>query len=63
MYASTIWNPYFCYHSDSIESVQKQFLLFCLRCLGWDYASGFPPYEARLGLIKRQRLWKVEGLF
>lgn len=51
-YASIIWNPYYRCHSDSIESVQKQFLLFCLRGLGWDYANGFPSYEARLGLIK-----------
>ena len=45
-YASIIWNPYYRCHSDSIESVQKQFLLFCLRGLGCDYANGFPSYEA-----------------
>ena len=61
-YASTIWNSYCRCHSGSIESVQKQFLLFCLRGLEWDYANGFPSYEARLGLIKLQTL-KVEGLF
>ena len=41
------------------ESVQKQFLLFCLRGLGRDYANGFPSYEARLGC----KLWNIEGLF
>ena len=43
-YASIIWNPYYRCHSDSIESVQEEFLLFCLCGLRWDYANGFPPY-------------------
>ena len=34
----------------------KQFLLFCLRGLGWDYVNGFRSYEARLGLIELQTL-------
>ena len=55
-YASIIWNPYYRCHSDSIESVQKQFLLFCLRGLGWEYANGFPSYWAILGSIKLQTL-------
>ena len=55
-YASIIRNPYYLCHIDSIESAQKQFLLFCLYGLGWDYANGFPSYEARLGSIKLQTL-------
>ena len=35
-------------HSDSMKSVQRQYLLFCLRGFGRDYANGFPSYEARL---------------
>ena len=63
-YVSIIWNPYYRRHIDSIESVQKQFLLFYLSGLGWDYANGFPSYKARLGLIDLNfKLWKVEGLF
>ena len=56
VYASIILIPYYCCHSDSIEFWQKQFLLFCLRGLGWEYANGFPSYEARLGLKKLQPL-------
>ena len=52
--ASIIWNSYYRCHSDSIEFVQKQFLLFCLRGLGWDCANGFPSYDVRLGFIKLQ---------
>ena len=62
-YASFIWNPYFRCHSDSIESVQKQFLLFFLRGLGWNYANKFPSYEARLGSIKLETLESRRGCF
>ena len=43
-YTTIILNPYYLCHSDSKESVQKQFLLFCLRGWGWDYANEFPSY-------------------
>ena len=50
-YASIIWNP--CYNCDisKIESVQKQFLLFSLRNLGWPSDGMLPPYKSRLKLI------------
>lgn len=53
-YGSIIWNPTYTIHSNLIESVQKQFLLFCLKDRGWDYAQSqsLPPYEYRLRLIK-----------
>ena len=40
-YGSVIWDPQYAIHSNKIESVQKQFLLFCLRNLGngWDLNS------------------------
>jgi len=50
-YASPVWNPSYSVHSDSIESVQKQFLLFALRALPWDPAMNLPSYESRLKLI------------
>ena len=55
-YASIIWNPYYRCHYVSLESVQKKFLLFCLRGLGWEYVNWFSSYEARLGVIKLQTL-------
>lgn len=50
-YASIIWNPYYRVHNDAIESVQKRFLLFCLRGLGWNYEN-LPSYIDRLKLIR-----------
>ena len=50
-YASIIWCPSFSCDIIRIESVQKQFLLFCLRNLGWDSPYSLPPYESRLKLI------------
>lgn len=50
-YGSIIWDPCYRIHINLIESVQKQFLLFCLRGLGWN-THVLPSYESRLGLIK-----------
>lgn len=51
-FGSVIWDPFYNVHSNSIESVQKQFLIFCLRGLGWDPTLQLPPYRDRLSLIK-----------
>ena len=57
-YGSIIWDPQHAVHSKNlthkIKSVQKQFLLFCLRYLGngWDTNIRLPSYEKRLALIK-----------
>lgn len=50
-YGSIIWDPCYSIHISSIESVQKQFLIFCLRGLGWN-SYVLPSYVNRLGLIK-----------
>lgn len=51
-YGSVVWDPSVKIRTQSIESVQKQFLLFCLRGLGWVYNNEFPSYNNRLALIK-----------
>ena len=51
-YASIVWNPSYLCDINRIESVQKQFLLFCLRHLGWGSDVRLPPYESRLKLIR-----------
>lgn len=51
-YGSVVWDPQYSVHIKSIESVQKQFLLFCLRGLGWASNDRLPSYKARLALIK-----------
>lgn len=50
-YGSVIWNPGFMCDISRIESVQKQFLLFCLRSLDWGSTYQLPPYVNRLKLI------------
>ena len=50
-YGSCVWSPTYSVYVDSIESVQKQFLLFALRRLNWNCGFRLPPYEARLRLI------------
>jgi hypothetical protein len=56
-FASAIWSPYRAVDSCRIESVQKQFLLFALKSLGF---TGFhlPSYESRLLLIGMSSLEK-----
>lgn len=51
-YGSAVWDPQYHVHSNKVESVQKKFLLFCLRGLGWDPNIRLPSYEHRLALIK-----------
>jgi hypothetical protein len=56
-YANIIWYPSTATDINRIESVQKQFLLFALRDLGWDQNwNNFPSYENRLMLLKLQSL-------
>ena len=50
-YGSIIWDPIYQTYSNAIESVQKQFLLFCLRGLHFNPLN-LPSYSARLALIK-----------
>lgn len=57
-YASVVWSPNYGCYIDIIESVQKQFLLFALRGLGWKTTEKLPPYEHRLKLINLPTLRK-----
>ena len=56
-YGSVIWDHQYAVHCDKIESVQKQFLLFCLRKLG----NGWDP-NIRLPTLKRLALFKLPSL-
>lgn len=51
-YGSVVWDPHYDLYVNMLESVQKQFLLFCLRNLRWDPNINLPPYICRLALIK-----------
>ena len=55
-YCSVAWNPFYSVHVNCIESVQKQFLLFALRGLGWHDQFILPPYQDRLQLLDMESL-------
>lgn len=50
-YGNLIWMPAFDIDINRIESIQKQFLLFCLRGLGWREGFHLPSYRHRLNLL------------
>lgn len=54
-YCSTVWSPFSISHEERIESVQKQFLLYALRRLGWTLFP-LPSYKDRCMLINIQTL-------
>lgn len=54
-YCSIVWSPYMITHEERIESIQKQFLLYALRNLGWT-TFPLPSYKARCLLIDIQTL-------
>lgn len=68
-YGSIIWDPASNVHSNRIESVQKQFLLFCLGNSTWNPAVALPSYTTRLDRIKlptlesRRKMLNVTFLF
>lgn len=66
-YGCVLWSPFYSCHSDRIESVQVQFLLFALRSLPWNTSENLPPYENRLKLIDlptlKQRRYMLRALF
>jgi hypothetical protein len=51
-YASVVWNPYYgVMHLKRIEAIQKKFLKFALRTLGWNRDIELHPYCQRCRLI------------
>ena len=56
-YGSTVWSPSYAVHVDRIESIQKKFLLYALRHIGWrEDTFVLPPYEDRCKLIALETL-------
>lgn len=50
-YACQVWTPYYSCHKIRIEQIQKRFLKFALRGLGWQNPLNLPSYSSRLKLI------------
>jgi hypothetical protein len=55
-YASVVWAPNYEIHIKRIESVQKKFVRYALRKLGWSDPFRLPEYTARCTLIDLQTL-------
>ena len=55
-FASIVWNPYYDIHCKRIESIQKQFMLYALRKLGWRNRLELPSYRSRCLLINLELL-------
>ena len=55
-YASPVWSLRSKYSIAKEESVQKQFLLFALRDLGWQHRWFLPSYEMRLQLLDMETI-------
>lgn len=54
-YCSVVWSPNLVTYEDQIESIQKQFVLFALRKLGWS-TFPLPSYASRCMLISLDTL-------
>jgi hypothetical protein len=44
-------SPFYGMRVDKVERVQKRFILYTLRSLGWTYIYDLPPYEHRCDLV------------
>jgi exonuclease III len=62
-YGSCIWSPNFEVHKRRIESVQRKFLRFALRDLGWSDPFNLPAYEDRCKLLNLQTLANRRDIF
>jgi hypothetical protein len=57
--ACCVWNPFYDVHVAKIERVQKKFIRFSLRRLGWADMNDLPPYESRCMLLNVDTLQKM----
>ena len=50
-YASVVWNHFYIIHVNLIKSIQKKFLVYALRRLGWSNDLLLPSYASRCMLL------------
>lgn len=55
-YAAVVWRPNYLVHIAKLESIQKKFILYALRRLGWSNGYELPSYEDRCRLINLETL-------
>jgi hypothetical protein len=66
-YASFVWNLFYDVRVDRVERVQKQFIRYALRGLGWTDMHDLPPYvmfifDVRSGIVNSPNLLSVLDL-
>jgi hypothetical protein len=55
-YASFVWRPFYGVHIDRIVRVERKFVRYALRVLGWTDMCDLPPYVDRCALIRLETL-------
>jgi hypothetical protein len=61
-YASCVWNLFYDMHADKVERVQRRFIRYALRGLGWTDTYDLPPYEHRCALLRLDTLVKRRSI-
>jgi hypothetical protein len=61
-YASCVWNPFYDVFVDRVERVQRHFIRYALRGLGWTDMHDLPPYEDRCVLLHLDTLAKRRSI-
>jgi hypothetical protein len=57
-----VWNPLYDVRVDRVERVQKRFIRYALRGLGWTDMHDLPPYEDRCTLLHLDTLTKRRSI-
>jgi hypothetical protein len=60
--ASCVWRPFYDVHVDKVERVQRRFIRYALRGLGWTDTYDLPPYEHRCALLRLEPLVKRRSI-
>jgi hypothetical protein len=55
-YAKFVWRPFYGAHIDRIGGVQRKFVRYALRGLGWTDMCDLPPYVDRCALSRLETL-------
>jgi hypothetical protein len=47
----TVWSPFYDVRVDKVECLQRKFIRYALRSLGWMDFYDLPPYEHRYAIL------------
>jgi hypothetical protein len=61
-YASCVWSPFYDVRVDKVERLQRRFIRYALRSLGWTDNFDLPPYEHRCALLRLDTLVKRRSI-